>query len=151
MYSSIDDIKGQLPQARIIQLTDDEQLKPASIDAANPNCALIISRVNAAIASADQEINSYCGVKYSVPFATVPDEVKRLSVEITVYNLHKRRNVPDEIATRYDKAISQLKDIAKGIKTLGIDPAPAALSEGQPQTNKTTSDRTFTRENMEGY
>lgn len=150
-YNTYADLTALLPEKKIIGLTDDELLKPASITEDNADCLQIINRINEASANADAEVNSYCGQKYSVPFTTPPAEVKRLSLEIWIYNLYKRRAIPDEIEKRYDKAIAQLKDIAKGLKTLGIDPPPAAPSEGGALTNKTESDRIFTRDKMAGY
>jgi len=140
MYNTINELKGQLPETKIIQLTDDEKLG-----------TLNEPRATECGENADVEVDSYCGKLYSVPFATPPAEVKRLSLEIWIYNLYKRRMVPEEIEKRYDKAISQLKDIAKGLKTLGVDPAPAAPTEGGAETNKEESDRAFTREKMEGF
>ncbi|MBI5634861.1 MAG: DUF1320 domain-containing protein [Nitrospirae bacterium] len=150
-YNTYAALTDQLPVKKIIQLCDDEQIKPDALDPEATAHALIFSRVNEASDNADAEVNSYCGAKYSVPFATPPAEIKRLSMEIWIYNLHKRRAVTEEIEKRYDKAISALKDIAKGLKTLGIDPSPAATSEGGALTNKTESDRIFTRTKMEGF
>lgn len=150
-YNTYAALKGLLPEKKIIQLCDDEQLKPDALDSTSTEHALIFGRINEASDNADAEANSYCGAKYSVPFATPPAEVKRLSMEVWIYNLYKRRAVPEEIEKRYDKAISALKDIAKGIKTLGIDPPPAAPTEGGTETNKTEDDRIFTRTKLEGF
>lgn len=140
MYSTLEDIKKLLPEDIIIQLTDDENTG-----------AVNQARVDEAIKAADAEINSYCATKYAVPFATVPDIVNSLSVEIAIYNLHKRRTMPEDIEKRYDKAIAKLKDISRGLITLGIDPAPAATSEGVAETNKTESDRVFTRASLRNF
>jgi phage gp36-like protein len=150
-YNLYASLKDQLPEKKIIQLCDDEQLRPDVLDSAETAHAAIFSRINEAGDNADAEADSYCGAKYSVPFATPPAEVKRLSLEIWIYNLYKRRTVPEEIEKRYDKAIRQLQDIAKGIKTLGVDPPPSAPTEGGAESNKTESDRIFTRTKLEGF
>lgn len=142
MYSTLDDIKKLLPEETIIQLTDDGNLGE-----------VYQGHVDEAIAQADAEINSYCGTKYSVPFATVPDIVKKISVDIAIYNLYSRRveEIPETRADRYKNAIKQLEGIAKGLISIGEDPAPAASTQGSPEVNKTENDRIFTRDKMGGF
>lgn len=140
-YSTLDDIKKLLPELAIVQLTDDEDLG-----------AVNLARVSEAIAQADAEIDSYCGGRYTVPFATVPDIVKKCSVDIAIYNLYSRKVevIPETRAERYKNAIRQLGDIAKGIITIGEaeDDVPEA---GGVQINTTTDDRIFTKDTMGGF
>lgn len=142
MYSTLTDIKKLIPEDTVIQLTDDENTG-----------AVVESRVTEAIAQADAEIDSYCGGKYSVPFTTVPDIVKKISVDIAIYNLYSRKveEIPETRADRYKNAIRQLEGISKGTISIGeaTDPTPAA--QGGPETNKTESDRIFTRDNLGGF
>jgi phage gp36-like protein len=142
MYSTLDDIKKLLPEETIIQLTDD-----AGIEDVNEGM------VTEAIAQADAEIDSYCGIKYSVPFATVPDIVKKISVDIAIYNLYSRRveEIPETRAERYKNAIRQLEGISKGIISIGESPEPAVPTQGAAEVNKTENDRIFTRDKMEGF
>lgn len=151
MYSTLDDIKKLLPEDIIIQLTDDENLKPTAIDPGNAAHAPIIGRINEAIETADAEIDGYCAVKYAVPLATVTRLITGLSVEIAIYYLHARRTIPEDIQKRYDRAISRLKDIAKGILSIGADPPPASSNAGGAESNKPVPDRIFTRDKMTGF
>jgi phage gp36-like protein len=152
MYSTRTDITKLLPEDIIIQLTDDENLKPATIDPTNAAHAAIIARIDEAIESADAEIDGYCAVKYSVPFTIVPRLITGLSVELAIYYLYTRRTIPEDIQKRYDRAVSRLKDIAKGLMTLGVDPPSApSVSSGGAESNKTTSDRIFTIDKMRGF
>jgi phage gp36-like protein len=151
MYSTLDDIKKLLPEEIIIQLTDDENLKPSAINPASTAHAAIIGRIDEAIETADSEIDGYCAVKYTVPFVTVPRLVTGLSVEIAIYYLYARRTVPERIEKRYEKAVLRLKDIARGLLTLGIDPPPAASSVESAESNKPVPDRIFTRDKMQGF
>ncbi len=141
-YSTLDDIKKLLPEEALIQLTDDENLGVVNQ-----------GRVDEAIAQADAEINSYCASKYTVPFTTVPAIAKKISVDLAIYNLYSRKVdiIPETRAERYKNAIRQLEGISKGTISLGVDPAPAATTEGGAETNTTTSDRTFTKDSMEGF
>ena len=139
MYCTQSDIIMAITEAIVIQLTDDDNVGVVN-DA----------HVTQAIQTADAEINGYCAVKYTVPFTTVPEIVKGLSIEIAVYYLYKRRTVPEAIDKAYSKAISRLKDIARGLVSLGVQPPPAA-SAGGAESNKTVSDRIFTRDKMTGF
>lgn len=142
MYSTIDDIKKLIPESTLVQLTDDERLGTVNQ-----------TRVDEAITAADTVINGYCGKKYSVPFAIAPDMVKALSVDIAIYNLYSRKveEIPSTRETRYKNAISVLKGISDGTISIGIDPEPAATTQGAPETNKTESDRVFTRDKLKGF
>lgn len=152
MYSTRDDIKKLLPEEAIIQLTDDENLNPSSIDPEDPDHASIIARVDEAIKTADAEIDGYCAARYSVPFSPVPPVVSKLSVELAIYYLHSRRTIPEKIEKRYDKAVARLKDIARGLLTLGVDPEPdAAAGADSAATNRTAGDRLFTRDTLKGF
>ncbi|MDP2168401.1 MAG: DUF1320 domain-containing protein [Thermodesulfovibrionales bacterium] len=141
-YSTIDDIKKLIPEKLLVLLTDDENLGLPSQ-----------SRVDEAIAQADAEINSYCGERYAVPFAGAPDIVKKLSIDIAVYNLFSRRaaEMPPLRAERYGNAVRILGDISRGVVSLGIDPSPQASSEGRAETNKETDGNVFSREKLEGF
>ena len=139
-YSEKADILEQMDEDILIQLTDDVDAGIVNDDA-----------VTRAIADADSEIDSYCGVRYSVPFSTVPDRVRKLSVDIAIYNLYARRKgAPEDRKTRYENAIRFLKDIAKGLATLGQDdPDGSPAESNKPDIDQ--SDRIFTRDKMKGF
>jgi phage gp36-like protein len=141
-YSTLDDIKKMLPDELIVQLTDDEATG-----------AINTSRVDEAVSQADAEIDSYCGERYSVPFSTVPDIIKKISVDVAVYNLYSRlvREMPEVRAERYRASIKQLEAIAGGKISLGTDPAPQAHSEGRAETNRPTDENVFSREKLKGF
>lgn len=142
MYSTLTDIKKLIPEEVVIQLTDDENTG-----------AVNQTRVDEAIAQADAEIDSYCGGKYSVPFATVPDIVKKISVDIAIYNLYSRRveEMPETRSDRYKNAIRQLEGIAKGNISIGEATEPTAAEQGGVEKNKTESDRIFTKDTLSGF
>lgn len=139
-YCTQTDIIHAIGEETLLQLTDDD------------NVGMIAEEhVARAIASADAEIDGYCAVKYAVPFATVPAIVAALAIEIAVYHLYKRRTVPEKIEKAYDKALARLKDIARGLLSLGVDPPPAANATAGAESNKTINDRVFTRRSMRGF
>lgn len=133
-YSTQSDIEEQLSQADLIELTDDAGA--AEVDTS------VVAR---AVADADAEIDSYCGGRYTTPFSPVPVMIRKLSVDIAIYNLHSRRStlkIPEERQKRYDNAIRFLRDVAKGLISLGAD-APSEPTDGKPQATRTKDDRVF--------
>ena len=139
-YSAKADILEQLDEDILIQLTDDHDAGVVDDDA-----------VTRAIADADSEIDSYCGTRHAIPFSTVPPRVRKLSVDISIYNLYARRKgAPEDRKTRYDNAIRFLKDVAKGVATLGEDDPDGSPGESNtPDIDQ--SDRIFTRDKMKGF
>ena len=133
-YCTQADLLEQISEDVLIQLTDDEDAGVVDTD--------MLTR---AIADADAEIDSYCGTKYEVPFSPVPVMVRKYSVDIAIYNLYaRRRGAPEDRKERYDDAISFLKDVSKGIATLGGD-APSGDDESGPEATTVKSDRVFSR------
>lgn len=141
-YCTLIDLKNLIPEDVIIQLTDDE-----GVGVVNE------ARVTEAIAQADAEIDSYCGVKYTVPFTTVPDIVKKISVDLAIYNLYSRKveEIPATRSDRYKNAIRQLEGISSGKISIGEDPAPTGSSESGAEVNVGSEDRIFTREKLAGF
>ncbi|PKN71196.1 MAG: DUF1320 domain-containing protein [Deltaproteobacteria bacterium HGW-Deltaproteobacteria-12] len=134
-YCTLEDLKSAIPEDELVQLTDD--VNTGDID------TYVVSR---AIADADAEIDSYCGSRYTMPFSPVPVIIRKLSVDMAVYNLFTRRSVlkiPEDRQKRYDNAIRFLKDVARELISLGAD-APAEPADGSPQATRTKDDRIFT-------
>lgn len=140
-YCTQAEIETAISTDIVIQLTDDDNIGE-----------IVEANVTAAIARADAEIDGYCAVKYSVPFTTVPAVVAGLSLDMSIYYLYKRRTVSEDVQKAYDNAIARLKDIAKGLLSLGVDPPPAASTTADgAECNKTASDRIFTRDTLKGF
>lgn len=132
-YSSLTDILAQIDEQVLIQLTDDEGAG-----------AVHQGRVSTAISEADGEIDSYLARRYTLPLASTPAVIKKLSVDIAIWNLFSRRGKEDPVRQkRYDAAIKLLGAIADGKATLGVDPEPSG-GEQQIKASRETSDRTFT-------
>ena len=131
-YCAQSDLLEQIDEGVLIQLTDDHDA--GSVDSG------VVTR---AVADADAEIDAYCGTRYEVPFDPVPALVRKLSVDIAIYNLYARRKgVPDDRQKRYDNAVRFLRDVSMGKATLGSD-APADDSDTGPEATSVKSDRIF--------
>lgn len=131
-YSTQSDLEEQISQDELVELTDDAG-----------SGAVDISVVARAVTDADAEIDSYCATRYSTPFDPVPVIIRKLSVDLAIYNLFARRSlkVPEERQKRYDNAIRFLRDVARGLISLGADAPETSLD--QPQATRTKDDRVF--------
>lgn len=139
-YCTQADLLEQIEESELVQITDDA-------DAG----ALDDSVVARAIADADAEIDSYCAARYTLPFALVPAMIRKVAVDIAIYNLCSRRgrNVLDTRKARYDNAVRFLKSVSAGDVSLGADdPAPPVQGHA-PQF--AGNDRVFTRNKMSGF
>ena len=141
-YCVLDDLKKQVPETVLIQLTDDADLGEIDTDITDQ-----------AIADADARIDSYCGKRYSVPFPTVPDILKKTSVDIAIYNLYSRRKgAPDHIEKRHDAAMQFLRDVSAGKASLGEDDPAGSPSQAEaPEMSSSNPARVFTRDTMKGF
>ena len=140
-YCTLSEINKQLPEAVIIQLTDDDLT--GAVDMEN---------VDKAIADAGSEIDGYCRKRCDVPFAPVPPIINKLAVDISIYNLFSRRDSePPKVRTdRYNAAVRVLESIAKGTVTLGasednVTQAPADCPKF------TTPEPVFTKDSLKGF
>ncbi|HBD18677.1 MAG TPA: DUF1320 domain-containing protein [Arenimonas sp.] len=78
--------------------------------------------VTHALDDASADIDSYLAARYTLPLAAAPAAVKRVCIDIAMYHLSGNRTT-EEVEKRYKNAIAWLRDIAKGVATLGDSPA----------------------------
>jgi phage gp36-like protein len=140
-YCVLADLKLQLSEAELIELTDDAAL--GEIDE---------SVTTRAVADADGEIDAYLGMRYPVPLTTVPAIIRKLSVDISIRNLYVRRGdvVPKNRDDRYAAAVKLLEKIADGKISLGAnDP------DGNPPDtggiDYSAEDQVFTSDKLGNY
>lgn len=141
MYCALADIKNALPESDIIQLTDD----------ANTG-AVDQTKVDDAIDYADQLIDGYLRAKYTLPLSTVPGLLKSTAVDLAIFHLYSRKPdmpMPDTILLKYKNSVKLLDQIQKGALTLGIETSSTA--SGIFKTNKTSTDRTFSKDVLDTY
>lgn len=148
-YSTQQDILNSgISEQELAELTSDQD---GVIDAPT---------VAAAIKKADDEIDGYVAVKYSVPLNPVPSVVNTWSVTIAKYKLfegraHRLGGIPAALESQYKATIGSLKDVARGLLSLGKDPPPPAKSTGQPEVKTSVGDdeesRDFSKGKMRGF
>jgi len=112
-YCSINDIKSVIANDDLVQLTNDSGSD--FVDS---------GKITDAINYADNIIDGYLRGRYDLPPASIPDELKYLAVDFTVYRLYSRRlytEVPDSVLKKYYEVIKTLENIQKGVFNLGIE------------------------------
>ena len=141
-YCTLEDIRGHVPEARLVEITDDT----------NPNAtgAVKTEIVDKAIAESSDIIDAYIGKRFKLPLPGIPSVLRTICVDLSIYNLYERvteLNVSDGMQLRYKNALSLLKGIAEGEVSIGIVP-----EEDIPETSfkvvSKTGDAQFTMESM---
>ena len=128
-YCTKDDLLTKIPADYLVDLADDDG--DGQVDD---------TVINEAIEQASAEIDTYLGSRYSTPLSSVPKIVKKLCIDIVLYNLHLRSDkVTDAWKDTYKNAVELLKAIAKGDVTIGVEVEP-----------ESTGFKVLTREKMFG-
>jgi phage gp36-like protein len=105
--------------------------------------------VDKALVDAGELMDSYIGAKYQLPLATVPAVLKPVCVDLAFYRLCQgAAALTEEITRRHEQAVSWLRDLARGVVTLGEQPAPPSSGGGIAVSGPA---RTFTRKTLEGW
>ena len=109
-YCTKDELLTKIPEDYLTDLADDDG-----------DGIVEDSIVNEAIEQASAEIDAYVGSRYPTPLSSVPKIIKKLCIDIAIYNLHLRSDkVTDAWKDVYKNAVELLKAIAKGDITLGV-------------------------------
>ncbi|MFA6688867.1 MAG: DUF1320 domain-containing protein [Sphaerochaetaceae bacterium] len=144
-YCTLEDIRGHLPDNRLVELTDDT----------NPNSTGVIGTavVGKAIEESSTLIDSYIGKRYALPPPMVPSVLRMICIDFSICALYDRRAeliVSEGMEARYKKAMDVLKSIAAGNTVLDI-PLKADESSGSEDSFAAVYDAgepCFTMDNM---
>lgn len=107
-------------------------------------------KVEAALAEATAEMNTFISVAYGLPLPSTPAFLKTVCCDIARYRLWDN-NATEEVRNRYVDAIAWLKRLAKGDVSLGLAVAEQGANRISVSVKRTQCDRTFTRESLKGY
>lgn len=110
---------GYATEADIIALHSEDTLnRLADLDG---NGTRDEAKVSRALEDAQATIDAYIAVRVSLPVNPVPAILKNLSVDIAVYRMASDAGLlAEDMRTRYEDAISFLRDLAAGKATLPI-------------------------------
>jgi phage gp36-like protein len=141
-YSTQADLEAKVPAQLLVELTDDEQAGTAHA-----------ARIARAIDDADAMINGSVRSHYAVPLSPVPPLIRKLSVDLALWELHCRRgphfDVPEWAKDQHKWALEQLKAIREGHLDLGVEPPPAPSEAVVATTDG--PERLFTADTMGGF
>ncbi|HSA05727.1 MAG TPA: DUF1320 domain-containing protein [Candidatus Gastranaerophilales bacterium] len=143
MYCTLDDIKQQVQESTLIEITDDNQANEI-------NTAI----VDEAILYSETLIDGYLRGRYTLPLFTIPMLITMLAVDLSIFRLYSRRfhtDMPESINNKYKNSIKLLEQIQKGIVSLGIEIEGTPPELGEYRTNMTFQDRIFTKSMLENF
>ena len=124
-YCTYEDIQGHIPEARLVEVTDD--LAP------NASGEVKIAIVEKAIKESSTLIDSYVRKRFPRPFQIVPEVLRMVCVDLTIYNLYERvteMDISEGMKLRYNNAIKMLERIADGEMSIGIAPEEPIAETG---------------------
>ncbi|PIQ23503.1 DUF1320 domain-containing protein [bacterium (Candidatus Blackallbacteria) CG17_big_fil_post_rev_8_21_14_2_50_48_46] len=83
-----------------------------------------------ALADASAEIDSYLAARYFLPLGTVPENLRRVSIDIALYRLMNLRALGDieDARKRYEDAVKYLMAVADGKISLGLPTADSGAA-----------------------
>jgi len=101
--------------------------------------------VKDALRDAEAEVDGYLQSSYDVPVASTPDEtpriIRRITAQIAVYLLQEAPTETDQ--ERYDKAVSDLEKIGRGMIELGLQVDGSDAQTGGSRASATEGSTTF--------
>ncbi|MBO7412919.1 MAG: DUF1320 domain-containing protein [Fibrobacter sp.] len=124
-YCTVEDVKGHVPDARLVEVTDDTH--------PNSSGSIQTAIVEKMIGESSDLIDAYIGRRFRLPLPGIPSVLKSICVDLTIYNLYERvteMNVPEGMQLRYKNAVSLLKDIAEGKASIGDVPEEGTVENG---------------------
>lgn len=136
-YATQADLAARFGTQQLLQIADrdgDDVLDAAVVDAA--------------LADADAEIDSYIGLRYELPLASTPPRLRDIAIDVAMYKLHPA-GTPEDVLQRYRDAVKWLNELSKGnvlIDVGGEEPAAAP-----DQAEFVGPERVFSRDTLGNY
>lgn len=112
--------------------------------------------ISTALEAAEDEIDSYVGVRYDIPLASVPGVLKRICCDLAMYHMSVDQPSMTEVKEKkYNDGIAWLTKLATGKVTLGAEESDNNesvndVAEVSEVTSTNTSSRLFTRSSLSG-
>lgn len=116
-YASQDDLIARFGETELIQLTD--RASEGVVDA---------DYLAVSLTEAQAEVDSYIGAIYDLPLLTTPVSLITATCNIARYRLYNQQ-ATEEVKIRYDDTIRWLRDVARGLASLGLPATQAPESQ----------------------
>lgn len=107
--------------------------------------------LTAAVADASNLIDGYLASRYTLPLTSVPEIVKVWAADIARYKMWEQR-APEEVRQRYEDALGQLKDLARG--NISLPPGSDGQTPGVSVADAIdgySADRIFTMDSLRDF
>lgn len=138
MYASKEDLIKRFGEREIVAL------------AGNEDGVIEDIVIETALTDAEELVNSYVAVKYALPLSTVPASLKRISCDLARYFMYKEV-IPEELEKNYDRNLTFLKDIARGVVTLGDSLTGQTPEQADDVIFSGSADRLFSQNQLKGF
>ncbi len=136
-------------QADLLALIPEKELAQLTAETGNTPDAEVVA---AAIAKADAEIDGYLGLRYVLPLAATPPQIKSLSEDMAVYHLYSRRGIMAEVRRqKYRDAVAFLKDVGGGRAEIHDLAGAEIPGDAGAVTEVSSSERVFSRDTMKNW
>ena len=112
MYATAEDFVLRIGEQQAIELTDRDRTGEINQQV-----------LAVALADSSSQIDGYLLGRYTLPLASIPDNLVRICCDIARYRLVSMSEVTttDEIIERYKLSLKELEQIASGKISLGIE------------------------------
>lgn len=141
-YCTQQDLIDRFGALELVQLTDRTNKPASTID------PVVVDRH---VQDATSLIDGYIGKAYSLPLATVPAALVKVSADIARYFLHGKAAEKDlPVERNYQQAIAWLRDVSRGlviIENQGAEP----VSAGGQEVRTNEPERPLSAGTMKGY
>lgn len=138
MYANKEDLIKRFGEREIVALaSNDEEI-------------IVDSVVDTALSDAEELINSYVAVKYALPLTTVPAALKRICCDFARYFMYKEV-IPEEVEKTYERNLTFLKDIARGVVVLGDAETGQTPEQAGDVIYSGSADRLFSHKQLKGF
>lgn len=143
-YTVNDDLLSVMPERSLIQLSSDDPL------AGIPDWDVVAH----ARAYADGQIDARLRQRYTLPLASIPQELADWALALARYWLYQRRpdgaDLPEAVKQAAKDSLSALDAVRDGKMSLGID-APAGTPVEGTRLHITAPTRLFTADSLSAY
>lgn len=141
-YCSVQDLIDRCGTQAIVDISNPDDSQAEGVNEAV---------VNRAILDACGEMDGYIAARYTLPLASTTDQLRTLAMDLALYrlaSLGRLGEVAEDHKNRKDDALRFLRDMAKGLASLGLDQSV------EPTTQVlffSSAPRQFGRGNLGGY
>jgi phage gp36-like protein len=137
-YCTVDDLLLLIPLAELAELTAEDEDLPDYTVAEN------------AIDKAGAEIDSYLGVRYTLPLAAAPAQLRNLAADMALFHLYSRRSIAPQVRRqKYDDAVAFLKQVAAGQAL--VDGAGNPAEDNRQVAEFSGASRVFSRDDLSDW